>query len=316
VDPRALAAPSEARPSWLVEALPPASARAIDARGRRVAIVDGAVVDESVSGPRAARVERLEMDANACELPRESLSFDEEGNGYLVHAGRVFVRAHNAVQWSRTLACSNIEGEPWVLSAQRGWGVIARRGREAVPALLFTHERDGRQGWFAVSAADPGVTGAVLDEDGSRLVLAHGGHPIMIDVTREVAGAVLATASVPFEGVSRTSSGVVVWREDGVDLDLLVSRLARGPYQRERLLRDTTRAGDPSREVLNVWAGAGGQRVVVTRSGVELRDAGAAHARTVARWPVALESAQGVSVGRLADGRLAVVTPVAWAREG
>jgi hypothetical protein len=303
--------------AWRVESLSRADARALDARGRRFALRDGAVIDEGL-GARAAGTERagtgratLPDDDAQCELPHETLAFDPSGAGYLVHRGRVFVRAPEASGWSRTMACSNVEGAAWTLSSARGWGLLARRGRGVTPALLFTRERDGRAGWYALSAVDADVTAAALDEDGSRLVLAHGGHPVLIDVTREVGGAVLATASVPFEGVTRTRAGVVVWRADGADLDVLAADRARGPFRREQVLRE--RISSEAGEVLGVWALDAGGRVIVTRMGVEVRPSGAPAAREVARWPRRLPSREGVSVGWRADGRPAVVTPEAWA---
>ncbi len=294
--------------SWSAQALPPVLARAIDARGHRVALTEDSVVDESARGARSALV----FDDARCDAMLDTLSFDEAGAGYAVRAGRVFVRGPDARGWAATNACTDIAGEPWSFDPSRGWSVIAHRSRGATPAVMVTRDRTGRYDWTVVSAAGERVGAAALDPDGSRLVLEHGGHPLMIDVTREVAGAVLATASVEFEGVTRTKNGVIVWRQSDGDLDLLVSRLARGSYRRERVARD---AGTETVRVLGVWAGALGLRVAITTRGVELFEAGRAHGREVVRWPSTLNSAHGINVGWLPDGRLAAVTPVAWARE-
>jgi hypothetical protein len=300
---------AEERPRpWSVQALPAVLARAIDARGHRVALTEDSVVDESARGARSALV----FDDARCDAPLDALSFDEADAGYVVRAGRVFVRRPDAREWVATNVCTDIAGEPWSFEPSRGWSVIAHRSRGATPAVMVTRDRTGRYNWTVVSAAGERVGAAALDPDGSRLVLEHGGHPLMIDVTREVAGAVLATASVEFEGVTRTKNGVIVWRQSEGDVDLLVSRLARGSYRRERVARD---AGTETVRVLGVWAGALGQRVAITTRGVELFEAGRAHGREVARWPAVLNSAHGINVGWLADGRLAAVTPSAWARE-
>ncbi|MFO0562641.1 MAG: hypothetical protein U0269_31780 [Polyangiales bacterium] len=295
--------------AWVVQPLAGAHARAIDHRGHRMALIDERVVDESAPN---APAQPLVFDDSHCEFPFDTLSFDEDGAGYLVRRGRVFVRAPGATEWSRTTVCNDVEGEPWLFSATRGWGVLSRRARSATPAMLYTREIEGRSGWFAVSAADAELSAAALDDDGSRVVLVHGGHPLMIDMTNEVAGAIFATANLEFEGITRTRSGVVVWRQDGEDLDLLVSRLARGSYRRERIARDAETA---TVRVLGVWTGALGQRVAVTTRGVEFYEAGRAHSAEVARWAAPLNTAHGINIGWLSDGRLAVATPNAIARQ-
>jgi len=294
---------------WVLQTLATVNARAIDHRGHRMALTDESVVDESA--PNAAP-QPLVFDDHRCEVPFDALSFDEDGAGYLVRRGRVFVRVPGATAWSRTTVCNDVAGERWLFSTTRGWGVLSRRGRTATPAMLYTRERDGRNGWFAVGEIDQDVSAAAFDQDGSRVVLVHGGHPLMIDVTNEVAGAIFATANVEFEGITRTRSGVVVWRQDGEELDLLVSRLARGSYRRERIARD---AGTATVRVLGVWTGALGQRVAVTTRGLEFYEAGRGRSAEVVRWAVSLNTAHGINIGWLPDGRLVVVTPNAIARQ-
>jgi hypothetical protein len=190
--------------------------------------------------------------------------------------------------------------------------VLSRRGVGVTPAMLFTREREGTRGWFASQAVFEDVSAAVMNAEGARLLLVHGGHPVMVDVAREVGGAVLPSARVGFEGVTRTQAGVVVWRNDRASLDVLVARHPRGPYRRASVERPL---GAGAGEVLSVYAASLGALVIVHRSGVEWHEPGDGRARSVARWPSPLERAQGLSMGWLANGRIAVVTPVAWARE-
>jgi hypothetical protein len=297
---------------WTTRALPPALARAIDDRGHRIALIGDAVVDESANGTRV----ELAFDDHTCDLPYDTISFDDDGAGYIVRRGRVFLRPPGQAAWERAAVCNNLLGVPWAFDGARGWRVLSRRGRSAEPAIL-SHGASGElsSGWTAISGARASTTHAVVDVDNSRVLLESGGHPIKIDVTLEVAGALLATASVPFQGITRSRTGVLVWREEpgGAEVDTLFSSTIRGQYQRARIARDSgARAG----EVLAVFAAPGGARVIVTRRGVELFEGTArAHAHSVARWPVALETETGISVGWLANGKLAVVTPTAWAYE-
>ncbi|MBL8678104.1 MAG: hypothetical protein JNK05_03020 [Myxococcales bacterium] len=298
---------------WTVRALSPALARAIDDRGHRIALVGDAIVDETAGGRRV----ELAFDDQRCDLPFDTIAFDGDGAGYLVRRGRVFLKAPHQDTWERAAVCNNLLGNPWVYDASRGWRVLSRRGRSAEPAIL-SHSASGElaSGWTAISGARSSTTHAVVDVDNSRVVLESGGHPLKIDVTLEVAGAILATASVPFQGITRTRTGVVVWREDtgGADVDLLFSTTIRGQYQRARVARD---AGARAGEVLGVWAAPGGARVIVTRRGVELFEGTdvRAHAHSVARWSTPINTESGISVGWLSNGKLAVVTPNAWAVE-
>lgn len=306
-------APNAVPAPWTVRALAPALARAIDDRGHRMALIGDALVDETAGGRRV----ELAFDDQRCDLPYDTIAFDGDGAGYLVRRGRVFLKTPHQDAWERAAVCNNLLGNPWVYDASRGWRVLSRRGRSAEPAIL-SHGASGElaSGWTAISGARSSTTHAVVDVDNSRVVLESGGHPLKIDVTLEVAGAILATASVPFQGITRTRTGVVVWREDnrGADVDVLFSTTIRGQYQRARIARD---AGAREGEVLGVWAAPGGGRVIVTRRGVELFEGTEArgHAHSVARWPAPVTTEAGISVGWLANGKLAVVTPNAWAFE-
>lgn len=293
--------------AWVAQGLPTALARAIDARGHRMAIIGSAVVDESGGARRA-----LSAGEGRCDVEHEWLSFDEAGAGFAVREGRVFVRRPGSEEWVAANGCTDVPGEPWVFSEEFGWKFVARNARQSLPATLSTLDRTGAAGWTVVNGIDSELDAVVLDPDGSRLVLEHGGHPFMVDNARAVAGAVFATTNARFTGVTRTKNGVLAWREEAESavIEVLHARWGRGPFRRERLVRE---GGSRGARVLGVWTSALGQRVAVTARGVELFEAGAVHGTEVARWPLGLNSAHGINIGWLADGRLAVVTPVGWA---
>ncbi|MDP3277315.1 MAG: hypothetical protein Q8Q09_19155 [Deltaproteobacteria bacterium] len=306
-DPEGPPGPEQGAMRWRYLSLRAARARAVDLRGHRHALRDDAVIDEE-TGERQA----LNLDDISCQNAHEHLAFDTHGAGYAVRAGRVFLRAAGQTRWARTPVCTNIHGEPWVSESHRGWGLLARRTDAREAAILHTRDAPGATGWYALMAVGATVSAAVLDDDGSRLVLESGGHPVLVDVTRVVAGAVLATASVPFAGVTRTGAGVVVWRSSGDVADLLVASRARGPYVRQAMSLGEREERQSLGPLLGVWALDGDTRVAVLARGVVVSRGSVGH--VVQRWTQPWTRPEGVSVSPATGGGVRVVGPLGEAQ--
>jgi hypothetical protein len=287
---------------WCARVLAPADARAIDPHGHLVALRNGTIVDETAHTPP----ERLPPAHPACTVRRNHLAFTHDGSGAAIVEGRVYFRARGTAAWVASPACSDLGGEPWAPRTDGGgWALVGRRHPGTDPALLMTEDSAARIGWYAVTALDPTMTGLSLEGGGSFVALTAGGHAILVDRERHVAGEVLAANDVLWPMISRSDSGLVLARDESTAMrDLVLGTTVVARFERQHRPRP---AGP---RTLAVYAAEYGRLLAATDRGVEWSPDARSPFVEVARWTVgnAPESGEDVSMGWLGDGSPALVT--------
>jgi hypothetical protein len=289
---------------WCVRTLPRADARAIDPHGHVLALRNGSVVDETAGTPP----ERLPPMTPACTVHRNHLAFAHDGSAAAIADGRVYFRARGRTAWVGTPACTDLAGEPWSpRSDGTGWVLVGRRHPGTDPALLMTEDAAARIGWYAITALDPTMTGLSMEGSGSFVALTSGGHLVLVDRERHVAGEVLAANDALWPLISRTDSGLVVARDEGPSMrDAVLGTGVVGRFERQH------RARPPGAPTLAVFAVEFGRLVAVTDRGVEWGAEGGAPFVEVATWDGdASQVAANAELGWLSDGNPALVTPLA-----
>jgi len=246
--------------------------RAIDARGAVWAIEGRYLLDET-RGVATDMPQEI-----PCPSPaRWALSFDADDRAFALAAGRFYVRAGRDEPFRVTPLCTDVGGAPWSLLRNGGYGLVntpPRGGR----AMLLTNDRTGAMGWFAVTAMEDSITEAVLDADRSVATLSAGGHLVVVDQVRVVAGEVLATRSELFAGIRRTPAGVVAWRDASPTTRVMVmTDSLGGEFSR-------VESAHPASRTLGVFRLDLARLVAVTDAGIELStDNGERFARVLAR---------------------------------
>lgn len=275
--------PPRPAPAWCWRAMHPVDVRAIDARGAVWAIEGRYLLDET-RGVASDMPQEL-----PCPRPaRWALAFDADDRGYAVAAGRFYVRAGRSEPFRVTPLCTDVGGAPWSLMRNGGYGLVnapPRGGR----AMLLTNDRTGAMGWFAVTAMEDSLTHAVLAGDRSVATLSAGGHLVVVDQTRIVAGEVLATRSELFAGLSRTPSGILAWRDASpTDRVLVMSDSLNGEFTR-------VESSHPAARTLGVFRLDLARLVAVTDQGIELStDNGVRFSRVL---PRAIDARAGERAG-------------------
>ncbi|MEI8258402.1 MAG: hypothetical protein WCJ30_22225 [Deltaproteobacteria bacterium] len=284
-----------------MRALPLAQARAIDPHGHIHALRSGAVLDET-SGTPAVVLPRM---TPPCSAAYDHLAFAPDGSAVAISHGRVYVRAPRATVWTGTPACSDVPGEPWARrAASPGWVVVGRRQPGRDPALLMTDDPTGSTGWFATTALDPTLTAISLEPGGSFVTLTSGGHAILVDRERLVAGAVLVASDVLWDGITRTDAGLAMWHDHGAsERDVVVGTTVTARFDRQH------RARPVGPRTLRVFAMEYGRLVAVTDRGVEWGAAGDSPFVEVARWPEGAATHTGEAVLGWVSEAPALVTP-------
>lgn len=294
-------APAPSAP-WCVRSLPTANARAIDPHGHVFALRGGAVVDETAGSAPV----RLPASNPPCSVQLAHLAFASNGSAAAIWAGRVYFRPRGASTWVMTPVCTDLGGEPWAPRLDgAGWAVIGRRFAARDPALLMTEEATASTGWYAITALDPTMTGLSLEGGGSFVALTSGGHAVLVDRERHVAGEILAANDALWPSITRTEAGVVLARDESPVLrDLVLGTTVTGRFDRQRRPRP---AGP---RTLAAYAGEFGRVLAATNQGVEWSVEPAAPFVEVARWPgsSAPGSSAEISMGWLGDGVPAIVT--------
>jgi hypothetical protein len=265
--------PLPARDPWCWRAMPRASLRAIDPRGNVWAVIGPNVLDET---DHSAAV--LESDVPCPVAPAWSFGFDTEGRAAIVRAGRVYIRAGRNDPFRLTPLCTAVGGAPWSAMRNGGFGAVTTPPRTTERSLLLTNDRTGAMGWFAVTALQSSITEAVLDGDRSLATLSAGGHLVVVDQQRIVAGEVAATRSELFAGLRRTPAGVVAWRDASPTQRVIVSAEGVGG----EFLR--IEGAHPASRTLAVFRLDLARIVAVTDAGVELStDNGERYQRVLSR---------------------------------
>lgn len=272
--------------------------RAIDTRGALWSVRGTHLINET---DRSAL--ELESDIPCPMSPVWALHFDDDDRGYALLAGRFYVRAGRNAPFRHTPLCTNVRGAPWSHLNNGGFGLVTTPPRAGGRSLLLTNDREGAMGWYAITALESSITDAVLDEDRSMATLSSGGHLVVVDQRRIVAGEVLATRSERFDGLRRTGAGVVAWRD--------VSPTLRAVVSAERLGGEFTRAegAHPAARTLAVMRLDLARLVAITVEGVELStDNGEHYARVLPR-AVPDEDGARAAAGWLAERHAAVALP-------
>jgi hypothetical protein len=209
--------------------------------------------------------------------------------------------------------CTDLEGEPWAAREDaRGWAVIGRRFPHDDAALLMTEDPSARVGWYAVTALDATMTSVLVEGSGSMLSLSAGGHLVVVDRERHVAGEVIAATHALFGSMTRTGWGIVVARDvDASTREVVVGTDLQRPFAREQ------RGRPAGASTARVFALQHGELLALTNRGVEW-SAGPGHAfievvRHPASWSAGDPGSHG-SFGWLDDGTPALVFPDGWAR--
>ncbi len=284
-----------------MRALPLAQARAIDPHGHIFALRDGAIVDETAGTPPA----RLPAMSPRCTVAHDHLAFASDGSGVAISHGRVYVRSARAMLWTATPACSDVAGEPWSpRTGVPGWVLVGRRQPGWDPALLMTDDPTGSTGWYAITALDPTMTSISLEGGGSFVTLNSGGHAILVDRERHVAGAILVAIDSLWDGITRTDAGLAMWHDAGpTERDVVIGTTVTARFDRQH------RARPPGPRTLRVFALEFGRLIAVTDRGVEWGAAGGVPFVEVARWPEPSAIHAGeASLGWVAEAP-ALVTP-------
>lgn len=304
VDP---APPPEPEPAWCFRPGERVDLRGIDRAGHVLAARGRELRDETAGGA----VELLDP-MTPCRWRGSYFGTAADGRAMMVHQGRLYLRAALARRWTATPICTDAGGAPVAPRTNaNGWAVVARRG-SGEPGMLLTNESAGVFGWFALFAMDATLTDVVIEGDASFLALVSGGHMIVVDRTRTVAGAVLPAAHATFDGMTRTTHGVVAYRDLGPgSREMVVGDGVQATFRRVQCTRP---AGG---RTLRVFASSLGRMVAVTDRGVELaRDPARGFVR-VFDWSSIAQVADGgdridrasVTFGFLANGRPALAMP-------
>jgi hypothetical protein len=288
---------------WCFAPLPHAEARAFNRRGHSIAVRDESVRDETTG---AVLVARLPSEI-PCPTFRNHLAFDRDDNAALLLHGRLYVHRHDG-PWSVTPVCTDVGGEPWTARSGGGFIALGRRmaGREL--AMLMTDDRDGAFGWYATTALDRTITSALLEPDGSLMALEAGGHAILVDRVRTVAGEIIPAADALWTSLAETPSGIAITRDDSPDAREIVRGVnIQSAFERER------RARPAGTHTIRVALLEFGRMLAVTDRGVEWSSGPARPFVEVVRWPnpIATDppSAIDVTVGWLTNGEIAIAIP-------
>lgn len=292
--PRTLERPVAEAPAtpWCLTAMPPADLRAIDADGAVWSLAGAALTRD---GAPAGTLD----DEIACPARGTfAMEFEADGAAFLVADGRFHVRAGAALPFVVTPLCTAIAGAPWSRRAGGGWSFIPSGMRSIGPGLLSTRDATGASGWFATTALDRTITAAALDARNSMLTLANGGHAIVVDQARTVAGELLAAHGELFATLARTAAGITLARDDGRRRVMLVAPTLTGDFARIEGTRD---AVEPTRYAACADIA---RCIATTERSVEFSADRGRTFRTVFRSDAAALARP--SVGRLRDGTLAV----------
>lgn len=283
---------------WCWRALPHADVRALDAQGAVWSVRGTHLIDETHSSAL-----ELQADLPCPMTPAWALAFDADDRGYALLGSRFYVRAGRNDTFRLTPLCTNVGGAPWSALRARGFGLVTTPPRAGGRALLLTNDPHGAMGWYAVTALEETITHAVLDEDRSMATLSSGGHLVVVDQRRIVAGEVLATRSETFAGLRRTPAGVVAWRDASPTLRVVVGADALGG--------EFTRleGSHPASRTLAVMRLDLARLVAVTDRGVELSsDNGSTWASVLAR-PMTADDGARAAAGWLPQRHPALALP-------
>lgn len=286
--------PPRPAPAWCWRPRHAVDVRAIDARGAVWAIEGRYLLDET-RGIATDMPQEI-----PCPSPaRWALSFDADDRAFALAAGRFYVRAGRSEPFRVTPLCTDVGGAPWSLMRNGGYGLVntpPRGGR----AMLLTNDRTGAMGWFAVTAMEDSITEAALDGDRSVATLSAGGHLIVVDQVRVVAGEVLATRSELFAGMRRTPAGLVVWRDASpTTRALLLADALGGEFTR-------VESEHPASRTLAVFRLDLARVVAVTDQGIELSSDNGEHFARVLAQPLDARRGERAGAGWLAGHHPAV----------
>jgi hypothetical protein len=304
-----LSTPTAPRPAWCWRALPRADLRAIDARGVPWSVAAGAITDESL------HVTTTLPSEIPCALPgRWALEFLRDGAALLVADARFYVKASATAPFVVTPLCTDLEGAPWTRRSAGGWGLVTHRSRAFEPTLMLTHLASGATGWFAITGVDDSTTALVLDARESFVALSRGRRLGFVDRVNTVAGGVIAAQEERYDGLTRTSSGVVAWRDDGNLRTIVFAEETAGPYARSTGARPDRSS---THRVMRVDLA---RFVAVTDLGIELTDDRGASWSRVLTWSTprdagTLAPLERSTLGWLRGQTLAVATPDGIATE-
>jgi hypothetical protein len=204
-----------------------------------------------------------------------------------------------------------LRGQPWARRQEStGWAVVARRVPDHEAALLLTDDPSARVGWYAATALDATMTGVVLEGDGSVVALVRGGHMILVDRARSVAGGVAAAGFEMFRGLTHTGAGLAAFRDvDAATREVVVGTTVQGRFTSVR----AQHPAGPQTEA--VFVANFGQLLAVTDRGVEVLPPGSDRFTSVATWPTRSvdggtprTSSQNPTLGWLADGTPVIAT--------
>lgn len=272
--------------------------RALDAQGAVWSVRGTHLINET---DRSAL--ELQSDLPCPMTPVWALHFDDDDRGYALLSGRLYLRPRPNAPFRLTPLCTDVRGAPWSHLARGGFGLVTTPPRAGGRSLLLTNDRQGAMGWYAVTALEPSITDAVLDADRSMATLSSGGHLVVVDQRRIVAGEVLATRSERFAGLRRTSAGVIAWRDASPTRRVLVSADSLGgEFARAE-------GEHPASRTLAVMRLDLARVVALTDRGVELSvDNGERYERVLAR-AISDDDGARAGAGWLPDRHPAVALP-------